>query len=398
MRQKVQYMDQKLLDKDSRINLLEKALAERPTNIVAAVAEGSAESQYKELIRQEENKKFAQAAQKTIQTLQGLIEDKNEQLKRKDDMIKKLKDEFLAHKEEDAREIAGLRDQLVKQSNSTIAMLNVQFFSARRDAPGGYMQDARQSRTSEHFRPGATTADMQEVFAKNERAMDEMRRKIDDHLKRQQELQKRLNESYNKQDELEKQLNDERDKNQKDPLAKRVETLQRQLASKDKQLAALDDAVANIKKEYQRISRGATETEQEMHRKLTESSSNQETQMQMAMKRIRELDDKTRKQTKELDELREKNIELQGDNTVADEKLKRAVAENESQKAMMQDAREEVSKLQKEVNEAKDAKANDKYANFVQEANNEKTKVLEDKIRDLETETALLRSATNKPE
>lgn len=50
---------------------------------------------------QEESSKLAQAAQQSIDTLQGIINDKNEQIRRKDKLIQDLKNDFLRTKEED---------------------------------------------------------------------------------------------------------------------------------------------------------------------------------------------------------------------------------------------------------------------------------------------------------
>lgn len=48
-----------------------------------------------------EAEKMAQAAQQSINTLQNIIDDKNEQIKRKDRLIEDLKREMMRAKEED---------------------------------------------------------------------------------------------------------------------------------------------------------------------------------------------------------------------------------------------------------------------------------------------------------
>ena len=51
----------------------------------------------------EEATRLTQAAQHSIDTLQRIIDDKNEQLKRKDKIIEDLKRDFIKNKEEDCR-------------------------------------------------------------------------------------------------------------------------------------------------------------------------------------------------------------------------------------------------------------------------------------------------------
>ena len=62
----------------------------------------------KEAQSTEEAKKYAHAAQQTIQTLHEIIEDKNAQLQRKEDMLKKLREETLSDKRADITEIQRL--------------------------------------------------------------------------------------------------------------------------------------------------------------------------------------------------------------------------------------------------------------------------------------------------
>ena len=62
----------------------------------------------KEAQSTEEAKKYAHAAQQTIQTLHEIIEDKNAQIQRKEDMLKKLREETLSDKRADVVEIQRL--------------------------------------------------------------------------------------------------------------------------------------------------------------------------------------------------------------------------------------------------------------------------------------------------
>lgn len=65
-----------------------------------------------EAFYREEATKMAEAAQQSIDTLQRIIDDKNEQLKRKDKIISELKKEMLRSKEEDCYEIQKLNEEI----------------------------------------------------------------------------------------------------------------------------------------------------------------------------------------------------------------------------------------------------------------------------------------------
>ena len=65
-------------------------------------------------MHEEESREMAQAAYKTIKTLQELVEDKNKQNKRKESIINDLKQRMVEQKQEDTREILRLNDELGK--------------------------------------------------------------------------------------------------------------------------------------------------------------------------------------------------------------------------------------------------------------------------------------------
>lgn len=68
---------------------------------------------------------MAQAAQHSIDTLQRIIDDKNEQLKRKEKIIDDLKRDLLKNKEEDCYEIQKLNEQIRElRSKGEITNLN----------------------------------------------------------------------------------------------------------------------------------------------------------------------------------------------------------------------------------------------------------------------------------
>ena len=62
--------------------------------------------------QEEETRQLAEAAHKTIQTLQKMIESQNTSLSRKDEIIRDQRQEMLREKELDQLEIAKLNEQL----------------------------------------------------------------------------------------------------------------------------------------------------------------------------------------------------------------------------------------------------------------------------------------------
>ena len=135
-------MQQELIEKEKEIYKLKMALQEivpdsqikltdfgsqyggRPTNSFVMQTELTS-SQLKNNARRfisgqkeqetffkEEAEKMAQAAQHSIDTLQRIIDDKNQQLKRKEKIIEELNRELLRNKEDDTSEIQRLNGEI----------------------------------------------------------------------------------------------------------------------------------------------------------------------------------------------------------------------------------------------------------------------------------------------
>lgn len=66
---------------------------------------------------------MAEAAAQMVKTLQQLLEQKNEQLRSKEDQISKLREDMLKQSEIDAVEIAKLRQQMSLAADTTLAKL-----------------------------------------------------------------------------------------------------------------------------------------------------------------------------------------------------------------------------------------------------------------------------------
>ncbi|EGR27290.1 hypothetical protein IMG5_198820 [Ichthyophthirius multifiliis] len=81
----------------------------------------------------EDSQKIALAAQKTISTLQGLIDDKNYEIERKDLLIEKMKRDFRQEKEKDSAEIRKLLMQACSTSGSRNDIQNNNSFFSKND-------------------------------------------------------------------------------------------------------------------------------------------------------------------------------------------------------------------------------------------------------------------------
>ena len=72
------------------------------------------------LAHEKENKEMADAAYETIKTMQVMLDQKNEQLKKKEDHIANLRDHMRQQAELDANQINKLREQISITGSSTL--------------------------------------------------------------------------------------------------------------------------------------------------------------------------------------------------------------------------------------------------------------------------------------
>lgn len=216
-------------------------------------------------------------------------------------------------------------------------------------------------------------------------------------LSHRNQIQAKLRELQAKYHDLEKELADEKDKNQSSLLHKEIEHLKKQVKAKDQELVALKKSIEAVKAEYLKISGKAAEKEEVMQDKLKKTAADQEMQVKMALDRIQALDKKTKELSKELEEIKIRELQLKGENTTLKEELAKEKQANENQRLMLRDAQTALGKSQKDLKEAK-SKESKKVGEFFEEAKAEETKALEEKVKFLEAEIALLKTGSTQQE
>lgn len=74
-------------------------------------------------VHEQEAKEMAEAAAQMVKTLQEMMDQKNEQLRARDDMIDKLRGQMMQQREQDALEIARLQQQMSLSAGTTLSKL-----------------------------------------------------------------------------------------------------------------------------------------------------------------------------------------------------------------------------------------------------------------------------------
>ena len=184
LKQKVEEYEKLLEDKNVRIKVLEESMTrlDQRSKDVAEPRMEATKSLIKEAYNEEEAKKFAHAAQKTIQTLHDIIEDKNKQLQRKDEMLKKLREESLAHKNTDIGEIHRL-NQMVEEMNKEAANGRPHHVPTR-----SIVDSAMLGRVSAN--------EVEAIMLEKDRRMELFSKEVEGHRREKQEIGDKLREVF----------------------------------------------------------------------------------------------------------------------------------------------------------------------------------------------------------
>ena len=182
LKSKIEEYQKLLEDKNVRIAVLEETLnkVDQRSQGIAVPRLETTKSLIKEAYNEEEAKKFAHAAQKTIQTLHEIIEEKNKQIQRKEDMLKKLREESLAHKNVDAEEINRL--------NQRIEELN-------RGVTSGFHQPIPTRSMVDSAMMGRVSAgEVEAIMLEKDRKMNLLNRELEGHDREKRDLSEKLRE------------------------------------------------------------------------------------------------------------------------------------------------------------------------------------------------------------
>jgi len=363
LKQKVEEYEKLLEDKNVRIKVLEESLTrlDQRSKDVAEPRMEATKSLIKEAYNEEEAKKFAHAAQKTIQTLHDIIEDKNKQLHRKDEMLKKLREESLAHKNTDIGEIQRL-NQVVEEMN--------------REAANGRPSNVPTRSIVDSAMLGRVSAnEVEAIMLEKDRRMDLFSKELEGHRREKQEISDKLKEYRIKCENLQSELTIEKTKNEAGKLQKEIESLKKTIKIKDQELAGLKKSIEAVKEEYLKINGMTVEKEEEMKNKLKEKSNQQEIQMKLATQRIQELDSKIKKAEKELKEFYKKEADMREQATLLKEENQKLKAENNEKEAALKKERGQRAELRLELDTLQEQKQKTEQVNNLR-ANTEREDML----------------------
>lgn len=180
LKSKVEEYQKLLEDKNVRIGVLEETLNkidQRSQNVALPRME-TTKSLIKEAYNEEEAKKFAHAAQKTIQTLHEIIEEKNKQIQRKEDMLKKLREESLAHKNLDAEEINRLNRKIEEQNRGV--------------ASGFHQPIPTRSLVDSALMGRVSSGEVEAIMLEKDRRMELLNHELEGHNREKREFNEKL--------------------------------------------------------------------------------------------------------------------------------------------------------------------------------------------------------------
>eukprot|EP00825_Cyclidium_porcatum_P024999 TRINITY_DN27302_c0_g1_i2.p1 TRINITY_DN27302_c0_g1~~TRINITY_DN27302_c0_g1_i2.p1 ORF type:complete len:328 (-),score=88.28 TRINITY_DN27302_c0_g1_i2:187-1170(-) len=263
-------------------------------------------------------KNYHQLPKKTIETLQNLIEDKDEQIQKRERLVEKMKKDFLVEKEKDAQEI--------KQLNSQISELNMNFV--------GKMQNSTVINNGQVLDNTQYWGDVGQLLSDKDKKIDEYAQKLKEEITQHKYTKNSHRDLQDQVDTLKAELNLEQKKNQTGPLVQQIETLKKLVQQKDKDLKQLKTTFDIIKKESlsSQLTKDNQASEHKVQIEKASSEKNKmESQMLQALNNVAKLKSEVKQYQEELEKLRQQDIQTQNEKKELQTQLSKFRQEPEKQ-------------------------------------------------------------------
>lgn len=291
---KLEENERKVEELSQRNKELEEILSRKENDLTAV-------NQITGHIKTEENERLAMAAQKTIQTLQAIISDKDEENQRKDQYIEKLKQQFYLQKENDAQEIRELYEQLRVQ--------NLQFLQSQKlDQKSTVFSSKPQQQSN-------LLPDVHRLMNEKDQKIEDLSTQLDAEKQSKRQKDAEITRLLRENEEFQRDLYVEKEKNSAEKFKKEVDTLNKLIKHKDKEIKGFKDAISQLKAEFFKTCDEKMESDKKyesLHNKLLAQSGNNsqiETKLRLATRKIEEVNEKIRLADRQIEEMKVKEIE-----------------------------------------------------------------------------------------
>lgn len=281
-------------------------------------ARDMSQSQVLKAVGEEEANKLAQAAGRTISTLQEMIDHKNSQLDRKEEIVTRLKKEILDQQAAATREVNKLSEEIEELRRGQLAANHVPSQSFRSPGLG--------------YRP-----EVDQLLNNKDSRITQLASNLEASRKAKEMADKRIDELNRELEKLRYELNIERTQNSSIQLTKELTKLRTTLKTRDKELGNLKAAFEQLKKDLVlQVQEKSAREKQTAERSMQEGAENTTILIQM------------KKSEQRLKELAEKLREANGENKRVREELSAAREAEAKLKENLIAKQETMEKLMKE--------------------------------------------------
>ena len=283
-------------------------------------ARDMSQSQVLQAVGEEEANKLAQAAGRTIATLQEMIDHKNNQLDRKEEIVTRLKKEILDQQAAATREVNKLSEEIDGLRRGQLAANPAPSQSFRSPGLG--------------YRP-----EVDQLLNNKDSRITQLASNLEASRKAKEMADKRIDELNRELEKLRYELNIERTQNSSVQLTKELTKLRTALKTRDRELAKLREAFEQLKKDLVlQVQEKSAREKQTAERSMQEGAENTTIliQMKKSEQRLKELAEKLREANVENKRVREELIAAREAETKLKENL---IAKQETMEKLMKEGR-----------------------------------------------------------
>lgn len=330
LRLRIKHMEDMILVKDEQLEHVTQirreaeAVGSSLTRLPPARGDMT-QSQVLQAVGEEEANKLAQAAGRTISTLQEMIDHKNNQLDRKEEIVTRLKKEILDQQAAATREVNKLSEEIEELRRAQLAANPVPSQSFRSPGLG--------------YRP-----EVDQLLNNKDSRITQLASGLEASRKAKEMADKRIDELNRELEKCRYELNIERTQNSSVQLTRELTKLRTTLKTRDKELAKLKEAFEQLKNDLVlQVQEKSSREKQVAERNMQEGAENTTIliQMKKSEQRLKELADKLREASMENKRIKEELMVARATETKLKENL---MAKQETMEKIMKEGRGSMSR------------------------------------------------------
>lgn len=305
-------------------------------------------SNHMNIIQEDETRMVAQTAHKTIKTLQDLLESKNAQISKKDEIIEQLKNDLIKNKEIHLNQVTKLQDQIHVDSQNTMNKLKSVIESVNSNLI---------VKVSKNQLSAMTLADIEQLIDEKDANLKLLAIELKSQKEQNEFLQLKIFDLNKRIGELSLELNEEKlNRDSKTGQLNEITKLKNVIKEKSELIDEEKERIRHLREEFGKRMDEKYHLEEQLFKysvhvpeRLVESNDKA-----LIYNKLQSVRNKNKKLVQEIENLNKKIEENKNKYAETDKKIDKLIQENKAFLSIQAKDTRTIAKLKKEKEELKD--------------------------------------------